>query len=305
MMTTQTPTETSPVAARPEDVQKMKSRLRAVRMRTALALAARVQLQADGTRMFVRFTPMEIVEHWLLLISFLTLGLTGILQRYSAVYMVGWSINSLFGGIDSLRTIHHLAAVIFVLVALYHGGRIVYMWFVKHEIGAMLPDVQDGVNLLDMLRYNLGLIKRRPRFDRFTVEEKLEYWALIWGTVIMILTGLMQWFPTITTRFLPGEAIPIARLAHSMEAVLALMSIALWHMYHTVFKERNRSIFNGLMSEHDMKENHPLEYERIMAAYEYVETLKGRPPKQAAVAPINPVTTNPATDEPGTASQQQ
>jgi hypothetical protein len=87
----------------------------------------------------------------------------------------------------------------------------------------------------------------------------------------------MQWFPTLTTRFLPGEAIPIARLAHSMEAVLALLSIAIWHIYHTALKEKNRSIFTGLMSENDMRENHPLEYERIIAAYDYVQQLSGKP----------------------------
>jgi formate dehydrogenase gamma subunit len=299
-MTTETPAKASVNQAPPEDVQKLKKRIQAIRMHAALQLASRVQMQADGSRVFVRFTPIEIVEHWVLLFSFLTLGFTGLMQRYSELYVVGWSINSLFGGIGSLRTIHHLAAIIFVLVAIYHAGQIVYMWFVKHEVGAMLPDLKDGRDLLDMLRYNLGMIKRRPRFDRFTVEEKIEYWALIWGTVLMILTGLMQWFPTVTTRFLPGEAIPIARLAHGMEAVLALLAIALWHMYHTVFKERNRSIFTGLMSEHQMKEEHPLEYERIMAAYEYIEGLKGRPTKGSTGT-----RTAPATDEPGTAAKQQ
>lgn len=282
MTTTETPSKVSAPAARPEDVQKMKVRLRAMRMRAALELASRVKVQTDGSLMFVRFTPVEIVEHWVLLFSFLTLGLTGILQRYSAINVVGWSINSLFGGVDSLRAIHHFAAVVFIVVAIYHAGRIVYMWFVKHQIGAMIPDMKDGFNLLDMFRHNLGLIKRRPRFDRFTVEEKLEYWALIWGTAVMILTGLMQWFPTITTRFLPGQAIPIARLAHSMEAVLALLSIAMWHMYHTTFKEHNRSIFSGLMSEHDMRENHPLEYERIMAAHNFIQELSGGRARPAA-----------------------
>jgi hypothetical protein len=97
-------------------------------------------------------------------------------------------------------------------------------------------------------------------------------------------------------------AIPIARTAHSMEAVLALAAIATWHMYHTIVKERNRSIFNGLMSEHDMKENHPLEYERIMAAYDYIETLRGRPPKGLGTATLNPVKASSRVDESGTAT---
>jgi hypothetical protein len=90
----------------------------------------------------------------------------------------------------------------------------------------------------------------------------------------MGITGLMQWFPTITTQYLPGSAIPIARVAHSLEAVLAVAAIAMWHMYHSVIKERNTSIFNGLMSEHEMLENHPLEHQRILAAYEYVQKVK-------------------------------
>jgi cytochrome b subunit of formate dehydrogenase len=266
----------TPAAAHGENkaAEAMKKRNRAIRMRSAVELAEQVKLQHDGSRMFVRFSRGEIIEHWVLLVSFSTLGLTGLLQRYAGIYIIGLLINVVFGGIDTLRVIHHLAAIAFGLQSIYHGFKILYFWFVKRELGSMFPMFKDLTDMVDMIKYNAGLAKKRPQFDRYTVEEKLEYWALIWGTVVMGLTGLMQWFPTITTQYLPGEAIPIARVAHSLEAVLAVAAIAMWHMYHSVIKERNQSIFNGLMSEHEMQENHPLEYQRIMAAYEYVQKVK-------------------------------
>jgi len=276
MMTTNNIPAAAPEAPKSENkaAEAAKKRSRAMRMRSAMELAAQVKVGHDGTRMFVRFTRNEIIEHWILLVSFSTLGLTGLLQRYAGIYIVGLLINLVFGGIETLRVIHHLAAIAFGLQSIYHGFKILYFWFVRRELGAMFPMFKDLTDMVGMIKYNAGWAKQRPQFDRYTVEEKLEYWALIWGTLVMGLTGLMQWFPTITTQYLPGQAIPIARVAHSLEAVLAVAAIAMWHMYHSVIKERNSSIFNGLMSEHEMMENHPLEYQRIMAAYDYVQKVK-------------------------------
>jgi cytochrome b subunit of formate dehydrogenase len=275
----------------------MKKRARAAKMRNALELSEQVRILPDGSRMFVRFSRGEIIEHWVLLVSFSTLGFTGLMQRYAGIYVIGWLINMVFGGIDTLRVIHHLAAIAFGLLSVYHGFKILYYWFVRREPGTMFPLLKDLTDMIGMIKYNAGLSKERPQFDRYTVEEKLEYWALIWGTVVMSLTGLMQWFPTITTQYLPGSAIPIARVAHSLEAVLAVAAIAMWHMYHSVIKEHNRSIFNGLMSEHEMQENHLLEYQRIMAAYDYVQKVKsGHDTQHSAQVPA------PVVDASGTAS---
>jgi cytochrome b subunit of formate dehydrogenase len=275
-MTVPTNSPARPVAEhrQPDPQDKMKKRARALKMRTALELAEQVKVMPDGSRMFVRFTRGEIIEHWVLLVSFSTLGFTGLMQRYAAIYAIGVIINVVFGGIDTLRVIHHLAAIVFGAQSIYHGFKILYFWFVRREVGAMFPLVKDITDMLEMIKYNAGFSKARPKFDRYTVEEKLEYWALIWGTLVMGLTGLMQWFPTITTQYLPGAAIPVARVAHSLEAVLAVAAIIMWHMYHSVIKEHNVSIFSGLMDEHEMQENHVLEYERILAAYDYVQKVK-------------------------------
>ena len=142
----------------------------------------------------------------------------------------------------------------------------------------MMPSWSDLTGLIGMLKYNLGLAKSRPEFDRFSVEEKVEYWALWWGAIVMGLTGIFQWFPALVTQILPGIVIPMARLVHMLEAILAVLAIAIWHSYHTLIKERNLSIFTGTMTEHEMEENHPIEYHRILKAHEFLKDFKTRQP---------------------------
>lgn len=253
------------------EIEKIRARVRSHRLRTARELAARMQVLPDGTRMFIRFSARERFEHQLLMGSFTTLGFTGLMQSFSRIGIVSWVINILLGGIETLRTIHHLAAIVFAAQALYHFSGVIYLWFVKREPGSMWPKWKDLKDLLGMFKFNLNLAKKRPDFDRFSIEEKVEYWALIWGTVIMGITGLFQWFPLLVTSLLPGIAIPIARTIHAWEALLAVLAILTWHIYHTMIKENNQSIFTGLMTEEEMQETHALEYQRILAAVAFIQ----------------------------------
>jgi hypothetical protein len=100
---------------------------------------------------------------------------------------------------------------------------------------------------------------------RFNFEEKLEYWAFVWGAVVMGLTGFMMWNPLTTLKILPGEAIPAAKAAHGGEAILAVAAIIIWHMYGVHFKKFNKSMFTGKMSEEDMLHEHPLELADLKA----------------------------------------
>jgi formate dehydrogenase gamma subunit len=224
--------------------------------------------------LFLRFNRSQQVEHWILLFSFTILAITGLVQRYSQVAVVAFIINRLFGGIESTRTVHHLAAIVFALQSIYHLWQILVMWFAKREKGGMLLRMQDLKDLLQILGFNLGIKKARPRYDRYTVEEKIEYWALVWGTIVMGVTGFIQWFPVQATQILPGDSIPVSRSIHSWEAILAILSIAIWHGYHTIIKERNTSIFTGYMTEEEMEENHSLEYRRILAAQAYLKRIE-------------------------------
>jgi cytochrome b subunit of formate dehydrogenase len=120
--------------------------------------------------------------------------------------------------------------------------------------------VVDG---LQAVRYNLGLARERPRTDRYSWEEKVEYWSLIWGTMVMIATGFMLWNPVATTRFLPGQWIPAAQVVHGGEALLAILAVLVWHFYSVHLRHFNRAMFSGQLSEQEMEHEHPLELERI------------------------------------------
>ncbi len=254
-------------------IERIKKRARARRLRAAQALAAQMQVTPDGDKTFIRFTSRQRLEHQFLIVTFTTLAITGLLQRYSAILPVGWVVNMVFGGVETLRTLHHLAAVLFIFESVYHLVQILTTWFVKRERGAMWPQRQDLRDFVQMVKYNLGRATKRPDCDRFNFEEKIEYWALLWGTAVMILTGLIQWFPIQVTLMLPGDIIPVSRAVHGWEAVLAALSVLIWHIYHTVLKEKNKSIFTGIMTEEEMQETHLVEYRRILAAHAYLRNL--------------------------------
>jgi cytochrome b subunit of formate dehydrogenase len=250
-------------------VEQIKRKTRERRLRAVQSLAERLQVAPDGTRYFIRFSPAQRVEHYFLMVSFTTLAVTGLLQTFSRYHLVGLIIQIL-GNVETVRTIHRLAAVTMILQSLYHVWGICVTWFVKRERGAMWPRLSDFRNLLRGVFFNLGLVKQRPQWDRFSFEEKIEYWAMLWGTPVMIITGLVLWFPTVFTSVLPGVIVPTALTIHAWEAILATLAILTWHMYNTIIKEHNTSIFTGKMTEEEMQHSHPLEYQRILDANDYL-----------------------------------
>ena len=213
---------------------------------------------------YIRFTEFQRIEHILLLGSFTILALTGLPQKYA---LQPWAVSmlGLVGGIESARIIHRVAAVILMLETIYHGGAVTYRVFIERVRLTMLPGWQDVLDGLQSLAYNFGLAKTRPDMGRYNFGEKLEYWAVIWGTVVMVITGFMLWNPIATTDFLPGQVIPAAKAAHGGEALLAVLSIVTWHAYHVHIKAFNKAMFTGRISQHEMVEEHGLELAEIEA----------------------------------------
>jgi cytochrome b subunit of formate dehydrogenase len=258
MKTTATAKQAPVKESRPRVLRRYISRREAVE-------AADRFFTINGKRYVVRFSLGQRVEHYILLISFTLLGITGLAQTY-ATTTIGYFILNLFGGIDSTRVVHHSSAFIFGILSIYHVSLFLYRFFMGHHIPKIMPEWSDLLHLIQMIKLDLGLSKNHPRFDRYNFEEKVEYWALVWGTIVMGLTGIMQWFPVATTYYLPGGAIPVARTFHKWEAILAVLAILIWHSYHSVIKKRNTSIFSGLMSIEDMEEEHPQELAFLRAA---------------------------------------
>lgn len=215
-------------------------------------------------RMYVRFTLSQRSQHLLTLLSFTTLAVTGLIQKFSQS-PVSLFLLRLFGGIETARVIHHTAAAILMLVAVYHMIELGYKLFVLRVRPTMLPGLQDIKDAWMAFAYNLGFGKSRPQMGRYTFEEKAEYWALVWGILIMGLSGFLLWNPILATKFLPGEFIPAAKVAHGGEAVLAVLAIIVWHMYGVHLKRFNKSMFTGRQTETEMLDEHPLELADIKA----------------------------------------
>ena len=219
---------------------------------------------SNSTNSYQRFPLARRIEHLVMLLTFTTLALTGLPQKFSAA-KVSIAFVGLLGGIENLRTIHHVAAILLMLGTIWHLLVFGYLSYVRRVRLSMLPTLQDLRDGLQALLYNLGFAKSFPQMGRYTFEEKMEYWAFVWGTIVMVITGFMMWNPLSTTKFFPGEVIPAAKAAHGGEATLAVLAIIVWHMYGVHVKRFNKSMWTGKISEEEMLHEHPLELADIKA----------------------------------------
>ncbi|HEU4509997.1 MAG TPA: cytochrome b/b6 domain-containing protein [Pyrinomonadaceae bacterium] len=212
-------------------------------------------------RGIVRLTVNQRVQHWLLLTSFIALVLSGFALQYPDSWLA-----ALLGGNEYLRRIvHRVAAVIMMAVGVYH---LVYLFKAREGrlwLKDMLVNGKDFRDVIGNFGYYLGVSKVRPKIARFGYAEKAEYWAVVWGTLIMGLTGLMIWFKLGLFAFLPRWAIDIALAIHFYEAVLATLAIVVWHFYHVIFDPDvypvNFAFLDGRVSEEHYREEHELAYE--------------------------------------------
>lgn len=221
----------------------------------------------ERPKKYHRFRLAARIEHAILMTSFTILVITGIPQMYAWAGWAQWSISTL-GGIETVRIIHRTSAIILVLGSVYHLFTSAYRFYVRRESMRMIPSRQDFWDIVDMVRYNLGLNDKHPKLPKFNFGEKMEYWAVVWGTAVMIITGFMLWNPISTTALLPGGIIPAAKAAHGYEALLAALAIIIWHMYNVHVKWFNPSIFTGYLPREQMEEEHALELERLEAGGE-------------------------------------
>jgi len=225
-------------------------------------------MKGDKQKAVTRFALSQRIEHVLLIVSFSMLCLTGLPQKFA---YTGWGQGLLifFGGIDTARVIHHIFAAMFLFEGVYHAGVIAFeLAFARRKSLGMVPGLKDVKDGLASVAYLAGIKAEAPRYDRFDFKQKIEYWAMIWGTFTMGITGTILLFPEVTTRVLPGILVPVSKVVHGYEAILAFLAIITWHFYNAhlaagVFP-LDTSIFTGRISLERMKEEHPLEYERLV-----------------------------------------
>ncbi len=220
-------------------------------------------LTAEGK--IKRFSIYRIIEHQIAMVCFAILVVTGLSQKFHEYSLSQWIIINL-GGVDSVRIIHRYTGLIFTILTVLHifvasVGVIFRKWQTS-----MVINKKDFTDAIDNLKYYFGVTDQPAKCDRYDYKQKFEYWGVVIGGILMIVTGLLLWFPTLAVKYLPGEFIPAAKAAHTNEALLAFLVIITWHLYNSIFSPEvfplDTSIFVGI-SVKRMIHEHPLEYERI------------------------------------------
>jgi cytochrome b subunit of formate dehydrogenase len=173
------------------------------------------------------------IQHALLASSFMVLVLSG----FALKFPTSW-LSSLFGQGETLRrSVHRGAAVAMVVLAIYHLFYLAAFAGGRRALRHLLPRRADLREAAGTVAFNFGKRAERPEKGHFGYAEKVEYWALVWGTVIMAATGFLLWFKMAVTEWLgwPLWAVDLAEVVHYYEAWLATLAIITWHFYFVVF----------------------------------------------------------------------
>jgi len=225
---------------------------------------------------FQRFTRLHRVLHVVMIVSFLSLALTGLTLKFS---YTGWAgvVSRFFGGFQSAGYVHRVAAVLMFglftahLVDLVRLKRREKLSILKLLFGpdSMMFNKKDLQDFLGNLKWFLGK-GPRPSYGRWTYWEKFDYFAVFWGIAVIGLTGLMLWFSEFFTLFLPGWFLNVATIIHSDEALLAVGFIFTVHFYNTHLRPEKFPmdivVFTGRMPLEEFKSDKPAEYAALVKA---------------------------------------
>lgn len=244
-----------------------KSKIRLARRRTGT-----YPVRTSG-KLYIRMTGNERLQHLVLLLSFLTLVLTGFMLKFPDSWWVKVIRDVVGNGFADLRgLIHRVPGSVLIAAGVYHVFYMIFTLRGRQFFKDMMPKIQDARDMVVALKYNLGLSTERPKFPRFSYAEKAEYLALVWGTAVMAITGLLLWFNNFSLGLITKLGLDAATMIHFYEAVLASLAILVWHFYAVIFDPNvyplNLASIKGTLSEEEMEEEHPLELEKLKEAEE-------------------------------------
>jgi cytochrome b subunit of formate dehydrogenase len=241
--------------------------------------------QHVGHRLYLRMSLSERIQHGTLLVSFVILVFTGFALKFPDAWWV-FPIRSISPIMFGLRGIvHRIAAVVMVLASVYHILYLIVDPRGRQLFRDLYPRLQDVTDAIGVMKYNLGISPTKPQLGRFSYVEKSEYWALVWGTVVMSVTGVILWFDNTFLGILSKLWWDVAQTIHYYEAWLATLAIIVWHFYFVIFNPDsypiNLAFWKGTLTEEEMADEHPLELEKIKRL-EMLEELKKAEEKKSA-----------------------
>jgi formate dehydrogenase gamma subunit len=254
------------------DLYRYFSRRKARAAPTAATPAGPLTAPPAGTvqraHTYERFNIHHRIQHFFMAFPFTMLVITGWPMRFPEL-QVSKIGSSLVGGVEVVGILHRVFGVMLILVSLYHIIYLVIMFLRGKRSRAMLPSWTDAKEALGDIMYWLGLRRERPNFGRYNWIEKVEYYAVIWGTAVMILSGIIIWVPTWITNFLPNWTVAASVIVHGYEALLAGLAIFLWHFYwvhlHPDVYPMSTVWLTGKLTEKEMEHHHPRELADLKA----------------------------------------
>jgi cytochrome b subunit of formate dehydrogenase len=208
------------------------------------------------------------IAHLLTMTGFVVLAVTGFALRFPEAW---WASPLLrWEGRHALRgTVHRVAAVVLLLGLAYHVAHLVASRRDRKVLRYLMPAWKDLQDMAAMLRHNLGGRVQRPTFDVFSYHEKVEYWAYLWGTIVMAASGFVLWFNDVSLAWLPKWISDAATALHYYEAILATAAIVVWHLYMVVFDPdvypMEKHWITGRVNAEHLKHMRPAYYERLKA----------------------------------------
>jgi formate dehydrogenase gamma subunit len=217
---------------------------------------------------YLRMSLNERIQHFLLLSSFIILVTTGFALKYPEAVWVMW-FRRIFGdyAFEIRGIVHRVAAVIMTADSIYH---ILYVSFTKRG-RKLIADLwfykKDLTDVTGTIKYYFGKADSKPRYGRFSYIEKSEYWALVWGNVVMGTTGVLLWFNNTFLPVISSIGMEIATAIHFYEAILASLAIVAWHFYFVIYNPDvypiNKAFITGYLTREEMEHEHPLELEEM------------------------------------------
>ena len=217
-----------------------------------------------------RMTANQRWQHLILLASFIVLVLTGFALKFPDT----WFAHTLGMGENLRGVIHRVAGVILIGAGIYHLFYLAALKEGRRLIRDLAPRPKDAFDAWGTMRYYLGLSREKPQFGRFGYAEKAEYWALVWGTALMGLTGVMMWAKVWVGDLLARWWVDVATAIHFYEAILATLAIVVWHFYQVFFDPdvypMNWAWWDGKMPVEHYRDEHSLDSESLEPAKETV-----------------------------------
>jgi cytochrome b subunit of formate dehydrogenase len=228
--------------------------------------------QVEKVRYYYRFSPGKRLLHGIMFTTFLGLALTGLTLRFSYAAWASAFAHAV-GGLGAILFFHKAFGVLLTAAFLAHVGNILRLVFIEKKFGmlwgpeSLVPQPRDFFQMGAHFRWFFGL-GPKPKFDRYAYWEKFDYWAVFWGMAVIGLSGYSMWFAPTVARLVPGSWFNVALLLHGDEALLAVWFIFTIHFFNTHLRPgsfpMDKVIFTGRVTEEELAEKHPAEYERLM-----------------------------------------